>query len=485
MDRVAVRERGVALVTVIGIMTLMFGASASVIMVLSARARAMTDTMKETGAFYLAEAGIEVSKYEIGKAIDAAEDGIGNVSTETQDGSYAVQAEDLGNNTWRLTSTGVYGDRQVTIEAIVGQSVVTKWPGAAASFVGHYGGAEFRFGEDSNVLIDGGEMPAFSVSSPEHYEIIGTDLATGIVEGNVSPESIVGTGLNTFTVDGVDVELPIQLVENAADSLEDLAGLYDTAVSNVYNTLVPAAAVVIESGSITDAVVYGTAEAPTIVYLTESIEITSTGSITGYGTLVIDGEARLLEGSTLTWNGDIFMVGDDGKQAEINVRGGTLDVTGSLVILGAGDDDGAKVSLTVEQGGSINVDGSFLISTPFSGDGVNKAELSIDEGTFNVQGLFTTLGAQVELVFLEASEVSLHGMWQSAAPPATDENTGLVELTTLGRLEIVFDTEMVETGVSELQDFATDYDLPQIETSLLTKELESYSWQVIDTREYD
>ena len=640
MQRTSSRQSGIALLTVAVVMITMFGATASVVMVLSSRARALTDRTNETGAFYLAEAGVEVAKYEIARTIDRDGDGVGNLSVTTQDGNYVVTAQDLGGGVWQITSVGAFGDHQTTIEAVVGHSETTRFPAAAATFLGDFDKTDFKFKHRSNVLIDGGNMPAFVASSPEFYEKLGGEIAYEIVAGNLSPDSIVGDGSNTFmpvdgkkkkgggvklpkdikkflekdlgkneakaletaltakelspdalkeklpsyllssfdawqasmTVQEGGVELPIQLNETYADSLTDLTDIYDTAISNLYNDVIPGAdfTLVIDSkqsddiqkaedkltnetakldglyterdalqaliaaleaagettqkeqkdldkvlsdipktiekqgkalqdvanaqnSQIEDDLVYGTLEAPVTVYLSKKVDLKHDGSITGYGTLVIDDKFKIHTGSSLDWYGDVIVVGNEKKHAKVDVHGGNLNISGNLMILGYGDDDKDHVKFEVDHLGYASIDGSVFMSTSFTDTEYtdkkgnkkkkkNKAELKVKKGELDIDGLFTMLGQDIKLNFGHDSDVSIHGMWQIATPQQTETGKEKVKLKIDGNLEIVYDQEYVEKGVGELQDLGTEYELPGIETGLFSQEMEFYSWRLTSTK---
>ena len=192
------KQRGVALITVLVLLVGMMGVSGSALIVLTTRAKAVRDGTEEVSAFYMAEAGLEASKYELATSDDAAKDGVGKVSLQVASGNYSVSAKDLGSGLWKITSVGESGERSVTLEAIVNRTLTSRWPSAAISIIGDIDQTKWRFKSRSKVNIDGEDRPALLVSSPTFYKKLGTDLATDVVKRKLKAESLNGDPTKSF-----------------------------------------------------------------------------------------------------------------------------------------------------------------------------------------------------------------------------------------------------------------------------------------------
>ena len=179
------------------------------------------ERMDSSLAFYLADGAIETAKFEIGEDTDPDNDGIGNVTGSTSLGSYSVTVTDLGGGYHQLLSTGTVEGRSVKLEVILERVVNTRFPQGAMSILGNVGDFDIDIEEDGDLIIDGGNTPAISVSDFGAYQTIGGAFAGAIDSGDFPSINLSGTPLDTFG--GHD--LPIAYTPSYDSNLENLMAL--------------------------------------------------------------------------------------------------------------------------------------------------------------------------------------------------------------------------------------------------------------------
>src|SRR5687767_10535611 len=91
------RLSGSTLILVLVIVLLILGITGSLTALLVADAKVLAESGDRLKAFYLAETGLQNSKWEFGESADSQNDGKGKVTGSNSDGTYTVTAEDLGS----------------------------------------------------------------------------------------------------------------------------------------------------------------------------------------------------------------------------------------------------------------------------------------------------------------------------------------------------------------------------------------------------
>ena len=115
------RQTGSVLVVALLVLTILVGASASLLSLALARSRESTAACASLEGFYNAEAGISISMAEITSGSDMHGDGLGVVSGPFGRGQYSVTAVQSPENTWTLTSTGTLEGYETSIEVVLGE----------------------------------------------------------------------------------------------------------------------------------------------------------------------------------------------------------------------------------------------------------------------------------------------------------------------------------------------------------------------------
>ena len=491
------REGGIILLTFLILGVVAAAMSAALILLSNAESRVLAENVDNKRSFYLAESGLDAAKWELAANEDPGYDGPGNVVMQgpTDVGSYSVTAEDLGGNLYRLISVSNAGDSTTTLEVVVGEVKTTSFPYGAISIIGAVDKYKLKIKKQTNLLIDGGDRPAIVLTDQELYEDTWNQFLKAIEKGHVAPENLLGTPENSFTgdfkkkkkkdFDPAKVSLPIQHETGFDPSLHNFEGLYDELVQHVSDTILPAALKTTAEGSGKDdkkvlgpTPVYGTPDAPTLVYLTDKHPHLRAGqTLTGFGTLVIGDDFKMDEGTKLDWHGNVVVMGHDGKKATVDVHG-DFNVTGTVVVLGEGKGD---AEFKVKKEGSATIDGGFFIlSSSVDGKG-KKAKLDI-QGDFTVNGLATLFGGKVEWKSKKESDVLIDGMLQIGSDAVFDkkgkQKKSSLKIDFQGDVEIYKNDEMIVKGAESIGDLGADWDLAKIE-AIVSDSFSTVGWRQV------
>jgi hypothetical protein len=470
MFRQAAQGRsGMALVTTLLIMLLLFGITGSVVVVFLAESREVDALADTHTAFYLAEAGLDAAKYEITENVDADGDGLGTKATTTTTGTYAVTAEDLGGGSYRLVSRGNANESNVTLQSAIGCTIASRFPQGAVSIVGETGVQKLMITKPDRLVIDGGDSSAVVISDRLFYDKFYNTIKNAIDSNEISESDITGS---IEGGSGTDL-LPISHQPEYADSLGDLTALYDAITNRVHKTIIPATTPV-SQGS-TDVVTYGSPTQPATIYLANDMQLKHGGVISGYGTLVVSHTLAVMAGGKIDWTGDVIVIGDSRTNAKIDVSGGELGVTGNLIVQGVARDFS---ELKISNYGKVRVDGSLLVASEYKDNMNSEAKLNVEKtGELRVEGLVTILGKKVEARIKDDARFRLDGMLQVGFPQAahwTAEDLKF-KMELRGDVEIHRSGQQIIEGVASLNDFGVKYDIPEM-SSLVRREIISYSW---------
>ena len=480
------RESGIVLIAALLLVLTLVGITGYVLVFSVAGARSVEESVDQQTAFYLAEAGLETAKWELGELVDPDGDGIGSKTVYYEDGgSYTVLATDLGAGNYELTSTGARGGSQVSLQVTINHRVSSAFPQGALSIVGGFDSLDLEFEDDNDLILDGGNGPALTFSDQTMYDQISLQLANGISEGDLPSANITGSPMTTFLDSGGStVDLPIVLQTEYNSELQDLTSLYTQLVAkgNELKTTAAPAFSDPDEGLNPLRSTYGSPGSPVSVYV-NGFSSTTNKTIVGHGTLVV-GAAGLQLGSgvDMTWNGDIFILGDSANDAVLKVKNGAnLVVNGNLIVLGEGFAD-TKVSL---DSGTATVNGSFFIGTDWSDPGdTTQSSLEInDASALTVNGLLTMVGPSVDLEFEVETDIpnplnaiTVTGGMQMAVPPTSTKASKLgMELE--GDSAIYKDDAMLHEGLEALQSLGVDYSMPMVDVLIDDGGFTTFSWQ--------
>ncbi len=464
------RERGVILFFTMVLVIVIIGISGPVLMFSLGEAREAIESGDSAVSFYLAESGIEAAKWEIAESQDPDGNGIGNKAVTVGSGSYAVTTTDLGGGVYRVTSTGSFAGTDVVLEEVISFDYSTTFPQGAISIVGNVDDADIDIEKDADIVIDGGDSPALSFTDLAVYTRVGEEFVEAITDGNMPSINLTGSPTNTFPgSDDPSLALPIVHQPEYSDSLKDFTALYNQLVAKV-DALRPIAQT---AGPTFDAT-YGSPGSPVTVYVPDP-ETLQNQTVTGYGTLIIGDELKVENGATLNWTGDIFVVGDGSKDAELKVEGGALNVTGNLVVLGEG---ATETEFEVKSNGQATINGALFMGSDWNVEDGPEAELEInDSGSLTVNGLMTMIGQEVEIEYEATSNpgnnVVINGMLQIAVPPSVETE---LEIELEGNVEIHKDDAMIQQGANSLKLLDVNYTIPQID-QLVDREVTTLSWR--------
>ena len=465
------RDRGVVLVISLVMALVLSSMIAASVMYSLSETKSLHDRTDRSLAFYLAETGVESAKWEIGEDEDPDGDGSGNTTANISSGSYAVTATDLGNSTFQLVSTGSNGGTSVTLEVNVKRTVNTRFPQGAISVVGNINDLDFEIEKDANLIIDGGNTPAISFSDLNVYNRIAQEFVTAINNGTFPASNITGSPLNTFTfAPYAPIDLPIEHQASYSSNLTDLTALYQQLLTAV-NNLKPTATL---AGNPLNST-YGDPSNPVTIFINSEHDMLA-HTVTGYGTLIVSDRLRLLNGSTLNWTGDVFIVGENGEDTDIVIESNSnLTINGNLVSLA---EAGIEAEFMIKDGGQATINGSAFFGADWTVDEGGETEIEIDNnGSLTINGVLTIVGPEAELEFDESDtqtrSLLINGMLQIAVPNTSET---AIEFELEGNIEIYKDDQMIRDALDSFLSLDLNYDIPLIR-QLLSVDFEVLSWR--------
>ncbi len=469
------RDRGVILLFALLLTILVMALSTSVAVVSMSESKVTFESVEDRRAFYLAEAGLEAARWEISESQD------GNINGSFSDGTYLASTVALGPNEYEITSTGSADGSTVTLRSVVEQTYTTNFPRGAVSVVGAVDKAKFDLEKDGDLVIDGGNSPALAFSDFDVYKGVGEDIVKAITDNEMPAGNLTGSPMNTFP-DSVDptLEIPVAHVTGYDSTLDNLTALYDQMVTTVNGLRTTATTVAGLSGT------YGDPNNPVSIYV-PNWEPIDGQTITGYGTLIVGDKMELKNLSTLNWTGDIFVVGDNTKDAKMKVENSNLNVDGNLVFLGEGP---VETEFEIKTGGHAVINGSLFLGSSWNKADNSESEIEVkDGGILEVNGLLTMIGSEIEIEFEGEIDddliapsnpnnaVSINGMLQVAVPTPGDGSKSELEFELEGSVEIVKDDAAILAGIDSLEGLAVDYSITEIYGVIEKNLIETRSWQ--------
>jgi hypothetical protein len=429
------RRAGAALVTIVLLLVVILALSGSVIVVSLSGSRSSAEAVEQQRALQLAEAGVSVAKWELIEGQDPDANGQGTTSQGGTDWSYFVLTSNLGGGDYEVTSTGSAGTSSVTVREVFAQQASTEFPHAAMSFIGRIRSTDFVRGATANLILDGSGKPS----------VRATDLG------------LFGTVNSAF---GSIAGFTSQHQTDFSPELADLSGIFPQLAARFDSTILPGAtAQTIPGGG--GPIDWGSAGSPVSYHVTNDT-LDAGRVLTGYGTLVVTENFTIRDNAAIVWNGDVFVSGRVAAGPDLTdlaiANGGSLTVTGNLVVLGHGDNG---VQVIVQSGSGLVVNGSVLVSAEFAAAAQPTTRIEFQEGSSGtVNGLFTLLGREFEAKFKDTSDVEVTGMFQ-VATPVDDENNG-VKLEFLGDLEVHRSLDKIKAAAAALSGLQSAHSLDQL-----------------------
>jgi len=465
----AARTRGVALLTAVLLLLVLFGITGAVLMVSVSEGKAVTDSSQYSSAFFAAESGLQASKWKMIETGVPLKDGAGNTTGSVGSGAYSVTSKDLGDGVFELTSTGSQSGKGVTLREYVEVTKVTRFPYGAMSFFGLTDKEKIKIKKHAGLIIDGDDFPAIVTTDLSFYQKLGKEFSTAIVKKEMPNINVSGYPMSTFEYQEKkggrwDAELPFQYVDGLVDKLNNVDDLYYELVNSVNSSIIPSATKVNDTGLHKGGIAggpfsFGTAATPAVVYLDGDVQLNKGEVLTGYGTLVISHKLTVEKGASLNWNGNVVITGDEKKKhsGDVTINDGAMSVTGNVVLLGEGSQD---TKLSIKHDATVKVEGSVFVGTDTDDKKMTKAKLDVD-GTMSVDGLVTLLGAKVDINFKNDSNFNMTGMFQAAFPDGPKKEK--LKLTFDGNVEMHKDDAGIQKGIDALMDLGGTMKLTKLD----------------------
>lgn len=461
-------QTGVALLMAVIVVMITLGLSGSMIVVSISNAKAVVESERRSRAFSCAESGLGSAKWELGEDQDRLKDGLGNHQGSLAGGTYAVSAVDLGDDFFRLTSTGSSLGMDVTIEEVVQKRNTTRFPGSAVSMVGGMATSQMEFSQTSDVTIIGDDTPGILLSDPDLYSSVTGQFAEAVQKGYLDEEDVSGSVTNTFQPGNAELSMA-QAPQDEA-SLTIYASMYDEFTGHLNTNYLPGAAPQSLPGS--GSVTYGSSASPANFKFPANQKLKSGQTLSGNGTLVFSRNLVVENGATLNWNGNLVIYADPGQDANLEVDG-KLNVTGNILLVGS---DGKNVKMLVKHQGEVTVNGALTALTEYS-DTATKIEFYV-ENKLTVNGLITTVASKFQSEFKAGSEVDITGSFQIGRPHEAEKDTEL-KLKFEDTIRVRKDEQAIMTGADALVALGGDLKIPVIGDSLTRTELTTVAWRVL------
>ncbi len=438
-------ESGVALIfALLGILIagMLGGALVSLV---TTEGRAALASRERTGAFYLAESGLQHAKAELSTETDSDGNGSGTVAGAPAAGSYAVTATDLGDDVYRLLASGAFGESDVILEETVEVVATSRFPGGAFSIVGDVQVSQIQFNSNTDLVIDGVDSPGMVLTQDTTYKDVGSKFGMGVKQGYIDESDVVGSVTNTFDPD--DVELSIAYVPEDQLNLTITEEMFTDFRNEVQSVWLPSATsnTIPGSGSVT----WGTDAAPVSYKLPADQKIKSGQTVTGNGTLLFDKTLVVESGGSLDWDGNVIVYSDDSSDAVLEI-GGSLNVTGNIMVIGGRN---RNIKFEEKSTGSVVVNGAMTLLTDYSNP-ATKIEFYV-ESDFTLIGLATLVAPKQQVEFKPGSDVYVSGSFQSGRLSDVKQATEL-KFTFEDEAEFYKDDDAILAGASALVDLGTD-----------------------------
>ncbi|MBI3269292.1 MAG: hypothetical protein HYZ53_09745 [Planctomycetes bacterium] len=479
-------RRGSALLLALVLVIVLLGYSGVVLKLSLANSHGIDGMLEQTRATYVAEAGVYAALSELNAGVDRDGDGLGTIArnypnAENAESGYGVVATRRTDGRYRLVACGKTTGGLRAIEVLAEPDLGFGDADAALGLFGPVGKhLKFKVFSDrtetddvdpdvaDTVHIDGtpadggAALPAVAVQDPLAYVLLLEKLSREIAKGKVSAGAFRGAPEVDYTNSaGFGVRLPI--VQNAAPHFDPttLDSLRDQLLDRTRNELVPHAAATIaeDGGRLSGLVTWGTPLTPqTTVVTGKDLQLQSGAVLSGAGTLVIYGELKLQKDAVLHWTGDVIVVGNEDRSdsAKLKVEGGTLGVTGNVLVLGS--TAGAADFLVDDHGqrsASATVTGAVLaLAGP---EDKKRARIRVDGGNFTVDGLLAAYGEKVELKVEEGHHdtgaFTASGTVVVATPENLDEKHEKLGVKLFGNTSIRLDRAKLAAAMNSLVRF--------------------------------
>ena len=350
------RREGVVLLLSVFMLIMIFGVISAAAVFSNVETKASAVALEETQALYLAESGLEASKWELLNGQDGA------TTVNTYAGAYTVSVEDLGGGAYRLTASGSSGNSEVGLQEIISTTSTgysQTFPLAAISIVGPIPADTFlikngTYGSSptKTFVLDGQGYPALTFSDATTWAGVGAYFANLIASDDLLASHFDGTPDADFAGE----LLPLYESTESTDYVDRIMDFFNEFRDEVTNVVIPAATS--ENIQNVSGETLGSEASPGTFKFTPVRMLENGNDLTGYGTLVVEEKLIIEESAVLNWNGDLIVFGGANLSSTLEVQG-TLNVTGNLIVL---SEAGNTSFMDVKPGATVNVNGALTLT---------------------------------------------------------------------------------------------------------------------------
>lgn len=491
-------------------------------------------------AMYKAQAALSHALLELNNSVDYDAYGVGTVHKTYANASYYTNyyTDARGVPTILATAVVDVGDNKritKTIEAKLSTMPEVNLPGfkdniGATSISGDFRRVKLQFGkmlidyagdtidplESNNLTIDGHDqsirnqnVPGIAIQDPDIYTRTMELIGKGIAQGRISADMFNGTPLVHYTAqNGTTFDTSVTQLSEPILSAELYDAIIDSLSKAVTENIIPKATTII-SGNIVNIdqnLTLGSGPDSITYIVANDVRINST--VTGTGTLVIQGDVSVNNAGALNWNGTVVTMPElrrknnntspisftgsnitlvteqnnqltvtnnvDGstipplsynqsKNSKFELRGGDATVSGTMIMLANADAKTVQFQLEHATGTHTHSDhprasinGSLVLLSESTKTG--NAKFVLDEGEVDINGLLSIVGRKTVLEVAPsqhaAGNTSFDVMGAVSISVPSEDQIGDVVLKFKGDTRVRFHSQYVEDAISKLLEFS-------------------------------
>lgn len=457
-DRSALTGSALTIALIVGLVTTML--AGALLAVAAADARQSGAVAARAQAVFAAEAGVSEVLAELNRRADIDGDGIeGSIASRQAPrslpgagGEYYVERVEQGTS-HVVTARGAVpafdapGSVEVTVEALLAPHI--PWPGgeAAVTVGGDPDRVQFRVHghghhwqdhhghhhDPGTAVIDGrpADLPAILVQAPFAYDQIMESIYRELRRD--APLVLQGSPVETYVTDrGHEATAPVVQDDSLVFDVDLLNDVRQGLIEGANDLAVGADLTLTSDRDFRDPQTWGTPEDPQVTVI-DANKVDIRAPVTGSGTLIVYGDLDVRREGSLTWDGDVLIVGNGRHRTRLSTHGGAISVTGNVAVLGDGHHGDVELHLHGDHGAHPDDLGD---------PGRDGIENTGHIGTLDVRGSVIVLGDTAEDARADArmkihkhSEVSIDGLVLFAGNRARldihnhaheDENGGFV-----------------------------------------------------------
>lgn len=506
------REQGSALLVSVIAIFVMLGLSTAFFMIVLGEANTQHSTQAGTDAFYVAEAGLAQALMELRTGEDIDGDGTVGSAAGTFHGSpYAVSLTDMGDGTLQLVAVATVNGTSRAVEVRVTSAPPVPLPGfgaqAALAILGKLGKkgkvdlhlkkpwnetddveGDWTSDSTSPIAVDGTDaagvkpdLPGLGIEDSDTFNKVSQKIAEDILKGKIPEDAFLGTPNTIVDKKGNPVSASVYPLQTNPTSLnyENMNVIADQLEVYLDTSVIPSADVFVSGADAKISVntTWGTPTDPQVVVIdANKATVQPNVEVSGYGTLVVQGDLSLLNNSKFDWHGEVIIMGGTNKDAVFKNKKGHLNVDGMVLVLGTNETKGkSKLELHNDidftNDSTTTINGPLLVWTGNNSDKEEKAEFKAKHGNFDINGFIGVYGDKTKLdVKIDDKKSAadggfiVHGGIVVAVPGSDEKHKAKVHLHGDDIL-IQYDSVAIENAISALLAFANQMPDPFLQES--------------------